>query len=141
MTLVVDAAPLIALMNAADPSRESVRKTLRDEQGQLIIPAPISAEVDYLVGRRLGRVARRAFYSELVGGRFLVACLEPSDYEVLLTYDEGYADLDVGLADISVVILARRFRTRRILTFDERHFRALRPLDGGSFVLLPRDAP
>jgi uncharacterized protein len=39
------------------------------------------------------------------------------------------------------VILAGRFETRRILTFDERHFRALRPLDGGSFTLLPADLP
>jgi uncharacterized protein len=49
------------------------------------------------------------------------------------------ADLDLGLADISVVILAHRFRTRRLLTFDERDFRAISPLAGGSFMLLPRD--
>jgi hypothetical protein len=28
-----------------------------------------------------------------------------------------------------------------LLTFDERHFRALRPLNGGRFTLLPNDAP
>jgi predicted nucleic acid-binding protein len=44
------------------------------------------------------------------------------------------------LADLSIVVLAHRFRTTRIATFDERHFRALRPLDGGSFTLLPADA-
>jgi hypothetical protein len=38
-----------------------------------------------------------------------------------------------------VVILAHRFRTRRLLTFDERDFRAITPLSGGSFTLLPRD--
>lgn len=26
------------------------------------------------------------------------------------------------------------------LTFDERHFRVLRPLDGGTFAVLPADA-
>jgi hypothetical protein len=36
--------------------------------------------------------------------------------------------------------LAGRYRTRRLLTFDERHFRALRPLGGrGQFKLLPID--
>jgi hypothetical protein len=40
---------------------------------------------------------------------------------------------------LSVVILAHRFRTRRLLTFDERHFHAITPLAGGSFTLLPRD--
>ena len=53
--------------------------------------------------------------------------------------DEQYAALDLGLADLSVVILAHRFRTRRLLTFDERDFRAVAPLSGGSFTLLPRD--
>lgn len=43
----------------------------------------------------------------------------------------------MGLADLSVLAVARRFNTLRILTFDERRFRTLRPLDGGSFVLLP----
>jgi hypothetical protein len=45
-----------------------------------------------------------------------------------------------GLADLSVVILAHRFRTRRLLTFDERDFRAVTPLSGGSFTLLPHDS-
>lgn len=49
------------------------------------------------------------------------------------------ADLDAGLAGLSVVALAHRFDTPRILTFHERHFRVLRPLSGGSFVLLPGD--
>lgn len=42
-------------------------------------------------------------------------------------------------ARLSVVVLAKRFRTRRVVTFGERHFRALRPLQGGSFTLLPVD--
>ena len=140
MTLVVDAGPLISLMNTEDPLRHEVSRVLLNEAGQLVLPAPVSAEVDYFVQRRFGRVARRAFLADLAGGRFQVACLEPAEYDLVLMYDEQYADLDVGLADLSVAVLARRFRTRRILTFDERHFRALRPLDGGSFVLLPQDA-
>jgi len=54
--------------------------------------------------------------------------------------DERYDDLAVGLADLSVVVLAGRFGTRRVLTFDERDFRTLTPLTGGSFMLLPADA-
>jgi hypothetical protein len=44
------------------------------------------------------------------------------------------------LADCAAVVLARRFRTRRLLTFDDRHFRTVGPLQGGSFELLPADA-
>lgn len=141
MTLVADAAPLVALLARSDPRRHAVRLVLRREPGEIILPAPVSAEVDYLVGQRLGRVARRAFLADLAARKFRVECLEPDDYELVLRLDERYADLDVGLADLSVVVLARRFGTRRILTFDERHFRALRPLDGGAFTLLPADEP
>jgi len=96
--------------------------------------------IDYLLGRRLGGAARRAFLDDLAAGRFRVACLEESDYELVRRVNQQYADLDVGLADLSLVVLAHRYNTKRIATFDERHFRALRPLDGGSFVLLPVDA-
>ena len=39
----------------------------------------------------------------------------------------------------SDAVLARKLGTRRILTFDERHFRTVRPLQGGTFTVLPAD--
>jgi predicted nucleic acid-binding protein len=113
---------------------------LNAESGPLILPAPVATEVDYLLGQRFGRSARRAFLADIASARFLVACLEQTDYQLVLAYDERYADLDVGLADLSVVVIAHRFSTKRILTLDQRHFRALRPLDGEHFILLPFDA-
>jgi hypothetical protein len=38
------------------------------------------------------------------------------------------------------VILARRYETMRILSFAERHFRIVTPLQGGAFTILPADA-
>ncbi len=120
--------------------KPQVETLLRDEPGELVIPAPVSAEVDYLLGRRLGRAARLTFLEDLAAGRFKVACLESDEHGVVTALERRYEDLDAGLADLSVVIVARRFATRRILTFDQRHFRALRPLNGGRFTLLPADA-
>lgn len=88
------------------------------------------------VGRPL---ARLAFLDDLAVGRFTVANLEPDDFGVVAGLERRYDDLDVGLADLGVVVVAKRYGTRRLLTFDERHFRALRPLDGGQFTLLPSD--
>jgi len=119
--------------------QERIEAVLRDEPGELVIPAPVSAEVDYLLGRRLGRPARLAFLDDLAAGRFEVACLEADDYIVISDLERKYADLDVGLADLSVVVLASRFRTQRLLTLDERHFRALRSLGGEQFTILPAD--
>ena len=137
MSLMVDAAPLVAFMDRADSQHEAVAQLLRNEPGPLVLPAPVSAEVDYLARRRLGRRAREAFFADLADGKFEMASLDSGDYELLRDYDQRYADLDVGLADLSLVILARRYRTRRVLSFDRRHFEALRPLDGGWFTILP----
>jgi hypothetical protein len=48
--------------------------------------------------------------------------------ESRLWMDEQYGDLELGLADASVLVLAKRFRATRLLTFDERDFRAITPL-------------
>ncbi|MGO9187561.1 MAG: type II toxin-antitoxin system VapC family toxin [Streptosporangiaceae bacterium] len=139
MTLIVDAAPLVALGDSRDRLHAAVGDVMRAERGELIVPAPVSAEVDYLIRRRGSVQAARAFLRDVAAGRFRVEGLTADEHGTVARLNEQYADLDLGLADISVVILAHRFRTRRLLTFDERDFRAVSPLAGGSFMLLPRD--
>ncbi len=139
MTLIVDAAPLVALGDSRDRLHRAVGDLLRAEDGDLIVPAPVSAEVDYLIRRRGSALAARAFLRDVAAGRFRVEGLTGDEHGTAARLDERYADLGLGLADLSVVILAHRFRTRRLLTFDERDFRAVAPLSGGSFTLLPRD--
>jgi predicted nucleic acid-binding protein len=53
---------------------------------------------------------------------------------------ERDGDLGIGMADASIVVLAGKLDCRRILTLDERHFRALRTPSGKPFTLLPADA-
>jgi len=141
VTLIVDAAPLVALGDARDRLHAAVGDVLRAEAGDLIIPAPVSAEADYLIRRRGSASAARAFLRDVASGRFRVEGLTADEHGTAARLDEQYADLDLGLADLAVVILAHRFGTRRLLTFDERDFRAVTPLAGGSFTLIPRDTP
>ena len=51
-----------------------------------------------------------------------------------------YRDLKIGLAHASIVVLAARYMTTRVLTLDLRHFRVMEPLQGGHFTILPTDA-
>lgn len=139
MTLVLDAGPLVAVADRRDPRKDQIAALLRDEPGRLVVPAPVTAEVDHLLATRLGEGSRLALLDDLAAGRFLVECLELREYTTIAELERAYAALAPGLADLSIVVLAHRFRTRRVATFDERHFRSLRPLDGGSFTLLPAD--
>jgi uncharacterized protein len=140
VTLVLDAAPLVALADATEPQLEALLRIRDEEEGQLVLPAPVAAEVDYLLGVRFGEAARRAFLSDLAARRYDVACLEADDYRAVSELDIRYSDLGLGLADCSIMFLAERYKTRRLLSFDERHFRAVAPLQGGSFELLPADS-
>lgn len=140
MTLIVDAAPLVAVADEREPLRDVVRAILRSDGEGLVVPAPVAAEVDYLLRTRLGASAARAFLTDVAEGRFQVVGLSADDHQLALEVDARYADLQLGLADLSVIVLAHRFGTHRLLTFDQRHFRAATALDGTPFALLPADA-
>jgi predicted nucleic acid-binding protein len=139
VTLVLDAAPLVALADEREPRRLEILELLREERGHLFIPAPVTAEIDYLLGQRFGPPARRAFFEDLRARRYESPGLDARDYEAALDLDRRYAELNLGLADLSVAVTAQKLGTRRILTFDQRRFRAVRPLQGGVFTLLPAD--
>lgn len=93
-----------------------------------------------MLGVRNGAFARRQFMAGLAAGRFIVGELERADYQTVLDIDSRYEDLGLGLADCSQLVLAARHQTDRILSFDERHLRAVRPLHGTSLTILPADA-
>ena len=52
---------------------------------------------------------------------------------------EQYADLEIGLADASIVVLAQRHAVTEVLTLDQRHFRAMRIERRKRFKVLPFD--
>jgi predicted nucleic acid-binding protein len=139
VTLILDAAPLVASADSREPQLEALLRIRDEEEGPLVLPAPVAAEVDYLLGVRFGEAARRAFLGDLAAQRYDVVCLEAGDYRTVAELDTRYSDLGLGLADCSIVVLAERYGTRRLLSFDERHFRTVAPLQGGSFTLLPAD--
>jgi hypothetical protein len=93
-----------------------------------------------LILTRLGIEVELAFVEDLAEGAFQVECLTRAELGTALRVVRQYRDLAIGLADASVV-LAQRLRTRRIVTFDERAFRNVAPLQGGSFRLLPANHP
>jgi predicted nucleic acid-binding protein len=102
----------------------------------------VLAEVDYLISTRIGVAAEVQMLRDMAQGAYSLEALSGPEMMTAIDLIERYADLEIGLADASIVVLAARAGTDRILTLDERHFRAMRPLSGGrSFEVLPADAP
>jgi hypothetical protein len=52
LTLLIDAAPLVAMADPDEPRRERILELLTGEPDALVIPAPTTAEIDYLLGDR-----------------------------------------------------------------------------------------
>jgi predicted nucleic acid-binding protein len=140
VTLVIDAGGLYAQADRADPAHAAVADTLKNERGPLVTSEVAVAEADYLILTRLGIEVELAFLDDLAEGTFLVACLTSEELGMARDLARRHRDLELGLADASLVVLAHRYRTRRIVTFDERAFRSVAPLQGGSFTVLPTDA-
>ena len=140
MTLIIDASAMFAQADRDDPAHEQVRDVLRSESGRLVTSQVAVAEADYLILDRLGIEPWLAFLGDLEAGTFVAECLTEADLSTARELAERYRDLELGLADISIVLLARRHGTRRLATFDERDFRAIAPLQGGTFTILPADA-
>ena len=139
MALLLAAGVLYAQADRADPHHGAVVEILRAEREPLITSAVAVAEADYLILTRLGIDVELAFLEDLAEGTFLVEWLSRPELAVALSLARRYRDLAIGLADASLVVLAQRFRTRRLVTFDERAFRNVAPLQGGTFTLLPAD--
>jgi predicted nucleic acid-binding protein len=137
--IVVDTSLVYALLDRADDAHASARAWYEHVFDELATTPLVLAEVDHLAGSRAGRAARAAFRSDLANGAYGVEWW-PSAAGESVEVAERYADLGVSLTDASLVALAGRLETTAIATFDERHFRAMRPLGRErAFTLLPAD--
>lgn len=139
MTLIVDAGALYAQANAADPAHSAVVAVLDAERAALVTCEAAAQEADYLIGARLGVDVELAFLADLAAGTYEVACLDLAERAAVAELASRHRDLQLGLADATLMVLAARHRTVRVLTLNERHFRAVRPLWGEAFLVLPAD--
>lgn len=113
---------------------------LREERGLLVTSGVALAEADYLILTRLGIDVELAFLDDLADGTFVAESLTRDELGVARDLARRHRDLRLGLADASIMVLARRYGTRKVVTFDERAFRTVAPLQGGSFIVLPADS-
>jgi predicted nucleic acid-binding protein len=135
--VIVDTSVLLAFFDADEPDHAAVAAVLDAATEALVISPYVLAELDYLVGSRLGVSAELAVLRELAGGAWDLAAFGTEDLAQAGAVIERYADQSIGLADASIVILAARYQTRTVVTLDRRQFGVVRPIDGGSFEILP----
>jgi predicted nucleic acid-binding protein len=140
MALIADSGAIYGLHDRDDRHHRALRKFIVQQRDDIVIPSAILSEIDYLLRAKLGIRAELDFLDDIVAGVFTVEPFTSQDAARSRELLEQYRDLDLGLADASVIAAAERLKIRRILTVDLRHFRTVRAQDGKPFTLLPADA-
>lgn len=137
--IVGDTSFFYSLADAAEGRHGDAVAWYAETKEPLATTPLILAELDHLVGARLGPHALRAVRRDVVEGAYAIEWWRTAAAESA-AIAERYEELGVGLADASLVALATRLGTTAIATFDDRHFRAMRPVAGAAaFTLLPAD--
>lgn len=135
--LVCDTSGLLAYFDASDAHCAEVCGVIEADSGPFIVSPYVVAELDYLLATRRGIHAELAALTELSGGAWEFPAIEATDLRETCAVIERYQDQKIGVADASLVVLARRYRTDRLLTLDHRHFRVVRTTAGKPFTVLP----
>ena len=139
MAVVADSGSLYALYDAEDEYHRAVAKAIDDYREPIIVPVAILAEIDYLLREFIGVDAELDFLEGISSGAYTLEAFAAQDLTRCRELIAQYRDLDLGVADAAVIATAERLRVERILTVDQRHFRAVRPLHGRPFTLVPFD--
>lgn len=137
--IILDTSGLLAAIDAGEVAHQEAVAAIQASEGARILSPFVLAELDYLLTKRMSaRVARRLL-DDVGKGAYQLEPFDATDVARAVEILTEYGDLDVGLTDASLVVLAERHGTLDILTLDERHFRALRTASGRSFRILPVD--
>lgn len=135
--IIADTGGLLAYFDRHEPRHRAVAEYIDTGTDTLVVSAYVIAELDYLLMTRHGVAGELESLRRLAGGAYELAQLTEADLASCADVIERYADQEIGVTDASLVVLAKRYQTRRILTLDHRHFDVLRPLNGGRFQIVP----
>ena len=136
--IVADPSGVFSALDRSLPSHDTAREVVEGDDPLILSPF-VLAELDYLLATRISVGASLELLRDVTDGAYELAGFTAADVGEAARLVERYEDLGIGLADASIVVLAARYDTDRVLTLDERHFRALRTRSGAPFTLLPAD--
>ncbi len=135
--ILLDTSGLLAVLDGSERSHAAATRALEDAEAPLVLSPFVLAELDYLLGVRVGAPAERAFLADVAAGSYALAPFDAEDVRAAGEVIDRFQDLHLGLADASIAVLADRHGIGDLLTLDHRHFAALRTAAGRSFRLLP----
>ena len=135
--ILLDTSGLLAAIDGSQHQHTQAAAALRQASAPLLLSPFVLAELDYLLASRVGVRAQRALLDEVARGAYRLEPFTTEDVAAAALVLKRYRDLEIGLADASIVVLAERHAVRDVLTLDHRHFQALRGPKGRRFRIHP----
>ena len=137
MTVLVDTSFLFALANKNDTSHLACATVAQSLQARLVVPLTVLPEITYLLDVRLGHHVMRQFVQQITQPAWTLEPPGVDDLNRAGALLEQYGDTRLDFVDATLIAIAERLKIQRILTLDQRHFRAIRPQHCEAFELLP----
>ena len=136
--ILLDTSGVLAAIDPRQADHSSAADVLVRPQRRILSPF-VLAELDYLIATNGGQAAELALLGDVARGAYELETFAAEDVTAAMRVIDRYADLRLGLADASIVVLAHRHHCRDVLTLDQRHFRVVVGPDAKPFRLLPHD--
>lgn len=137
MALILDTGPLYASLDRKDEDHKRCRELIEGAEEEIVIPAPVLPEVDYLVSRRMGASPMVALMRDIESGAYRVKELQAGDYPRVRELMDRYADMDLGFVDAGVIAIVERLSEPKLATLDHRHFLTVRLRHVDGLEILP----
>jgi len=137
--ILVDTSGVLAAVDRRQAGHAAAARVLSRPQRRILSPF-VLAELDYLIATHGGQMEELKLLGDVARGAYELEPFTAEDVLAASRIIERYADLQLGLADASIVVLAARYRCRDVLTLDQRHFRVVRGPNDQPFRILPQDA-
>jgi uncharacterized protein len=131
---LVDAGPLIALLDKSDPHHGACVAAAKRLPAPLLTVWPVLTEAMYLLG---AWTAQRELLGHVADGTLRLLALGEDDVPRIRQLMEKYRDLPMDLADACLVRVGERERVARVFTIDRRDFALYRPARLGRFKVVP----
>lgn len=134
--VLIDAGPLIALLDRSDPYHRTCSEVLKKIRDPLVTVWPAVTEAMYLLG--FSWTAQKALWEMIETETPALLRLDQEDLPRMKELMGKYRSLPMDLADAALVRVAERENIRRIFTLDRRDFEIYRLSRIGRFSILPQ---
>lgn len=116
--ILIDAGPLIALLNADDPHHTRCVEAAKPLMSPLLTTWPCFTEAMYLLGSMGGYGYQETLWKMHQSGRLMIHDLTTVETIRMATLMKTYQDTPMDMADASLVVAAESLGIQAVFTLD-----------------------